>query len=242
MPETISDRAMLAVLHPFVRATRPVLRALRDADPLGLRSRVLSGSADSSGDGTEERSLKDRVLDKLAAAHLPGTAAWAGMTVQQRDLWWVYRVGRFTALLASVPGLGGALADRLPVQPALGAAGQGLLLCAIAGEHGVTDEDEVVALLAAVLFRRKLDASGPAGAPSDRDIDARAAELTGQLGEPGTTPTLRRVATSVWRLGRALLALGGELTSGRTAGGTTGPWAWSPWSAWPAITWANGPA
>jgi hypothetical protein len=37
-------------------------------------------------------------------------------------------------LLAVVPGIGGALARRLPVQDMLGLAGQALLLCAIAGE------------------------------------------------------------------------------------------------------------
>ncbi len=184
MAEAISDRTIVAVLRPFVRAARPVLDALREADPFGLRQR-------------------------LAAVQMPGTQAWAAMDVEQRTQWWIHRVGRFTTLLAAVPGIGGALADRLPVQAALGAAGQGLLLCAIAGEHGVRDEDELVVLLGAVLFKRDLTAIDADGA-SEAEVTAKAEELTGELRtEP--QPPLRKVGSAVWRLGRALYAVGGEL-------------------------------
>jgi hypothetical protein len=210
MSTAISDRAVLTVLLPFVRATRPVLAALRDCDPFGLRSRVFE-DRNGNNAGELDRSAKDQLLDKLATVHLPGTAAWAAMTPAQRDRWWVYRVGRFTTLLASVPGLGGALADRLPLQSALGAAGQGLLLCAVAGEHGVTDEDQVVALLGAVLFQRDLRVGRDVRAADEGEIDARAEELTGELDKPGATPTLLKIGTAVWRLGRALVALEGEL-------------------------------
>ena len=47
------------------------------------------------------------------------------MDVQERTRWWVRRVGRFTTLVAAVPGFGGALVSRLPVAKTLGAAGQG---------------------------------------------------------------------------------------------------------------------
>jgi hypothetical protein len=204
--EVIPDRAIVAVLRPFVRATRPVLDGLRESDPFGLRSRAASHE-----DGpAEERGLRDKVLDALAAVEVPGTAAWAAMDVPARTHWWVRRVGRFTTLIAAVPGLGGALANRLPVSKAVGAAGQGLLLVAIAGEHGVRDEDELVNLLGAVLFRRELAVSAATG-PENAAADARAAELTGDLATPSTTPTLGRVARAVWRLGRALFAVEDEL-------------------------------
>lgn len=236
MAEPISDRAVLAVLCPFVRATRPVLDALAKTDPFDLGSRVRSGEEQL------DRTLKDRVLGALADARVPGTRAWAEMSVQQRCGWWVYRVGRFTTLLASVPGIGGALANRLPVRPALGAAGQGLVLCAIAREYGVRDENQVVALLGAVLFHRDLltaqllatpkrgsrpgfsqsrGARGEAGraessvrpspVPSSAEVELKAAELTGELTQPGKKPPLRRIARAVWRLGRALIALENEL-------------------------------
>ena len=206
MADAIPDRVIVAILRPFVRATRPVLDGLREADPFGLRSRA-TGHQDVPA---EERGLRDKMLDALASVEVPGTAAWAAMDVPARTHWWVHRIGRFTTLIAAVPGLGGALAKRLPVSGAVGAAGQGLLLVAIAGEHGVRDEDELVNLLGAVLFRRQLAVSAATGT-ENAAADARAAELTGDLAKPSTTPTLTKVARAVWRLGRALLAVEDEL-------------------------------
>jgi hypothetical protein len=204
--DAIPDRVIVGILRPFVRATRPVLDGLRESDPFGLRSRARNPEDAPS----EERGLRDKVLDALAAVEVPGTAAWAAMDVPARTGWWVRRVGRFTTLIAAVPGLGGALANRLPVSKAVGAAGQGLLLVAIAGEHGVRGEDELVNLLGAVLFRRELAVSAATGT-ENAAAEARAAEITGGLGEPSTTPTLNKVARAVWRLGRALFAVEGEL-------------------------------
>ena len=204
----IPDDAVVSVLRPFVRATRPVLAGLRESDPFGLRTRVGHDPSDA-----EEQSLSDRVLDALASVQVPGTAAWATMTVDQREHWWVHRVGRFTTLIASIPGLGGALARTLPVSAAVGAAGQGLLLVAVAGEHGVTDEDTVVALLASVLFRRDVRPASTLTPEADAAVEVKAAELTGDLdgSSRGAGPTLRRVGTAVWRLGRALFAVEDEL-------------------------------
>src|SRR5918999_1441093 len=158
MGEAIPDRVIVAILRPFVRATRPVLEGLREADPFGLRTR--------------------------AAHH-------ADMPAEER-------------------GLGGALARQLPVSKAVGAAGQGLLLVAIAGEHGVRDENELIELLGAVLFRRDLTVT-EATTTEDVAAEDRAAELTGDLAEPATTPTLPRVGRAVWRLGRVLFAVEDEL-------------------------------
>lgn len=206
MAEAIDDRAVVSVLRPFVRATRPVLDRLREADPFGLRARVV----DPGGPPGAPRRLRDRVLDRLASARVPGTAAWAAMDVPARSRWWVRRVGRLTSVVAAVPGFGGFVTSRLPVSATLGAAAQGLVLCAIAGEHGVRDEAAQIALLGEVLFRRHLRADAPTAA-DDAAADARAAELTGDLAGREARPPLRRVASAVWRLGRTLLALEGEL-------------------------------
>jgi hypothetical protein len=199
----IPDRAIVAVLRPFVRSTRPVLDGLRESDPFGLRERVRRPD-------DPERGLADTVLDALAAVEVPGTKAWADMDTPARSRWWVRRVGRLTTLVAAVPGIGGALANRLPVSKALGAAGQGLVLVAIAGEHGVRDEESLVELLGTVLFRRDLSV-----APPDAAADAAAAqaaeEITGDLTADDSGPSVRKVAGAVWRLGRALFALEGEL-------------------------------
>ena len=85
----ISDDAIVTVLRPFVRATRPVLRGLRESDPFGLRSRI-SPAAGADGPGSpaaavviepEERSLSDKILDALASVQVPGTSAWAAMDI-----------------------------------------------------------------------------------------------------------------------------------------------------------------
>ena len=164
------------------------------------------------------------MLDRLAETRLPGTAASAAMDADERSRWWVRRVGRLTSLVAAVPGFAGVIASRLPITTALGAVAQGLVLCAIADEHGVHDEAEVVALLGAVLFRRDLSPPPRAALSesSNAEVDARAAELTGDLKQE-KTPTLQRIAGAVWRMGRALLAVEGELEK-RPHGGRISRW------------------
>ena len=205
----MTDHHLVTVLRPFVRATRPVLDGLRESDPFGLRSRATPGA---TGAAPEERRLSEKILDTLASVQVPGTAAWARMDVDGRAHWWIYRVGRFTTLIAAIPGLGGALARTLPVSDAVGAAGEGLLLVAIAGEHGVRDEDRLVELLASVLFQRELTVADLAlTAEEDAAADARARELTGELAGSGTRATLKKVGGAVWRLGRALWSVEDEL-------------------------------
>ncbi|WP_020670492.1 hypothetical protein [Amycolatopsis nigrescens] len=216
MAEAISDRQVVAVLRPFVRATGPMLDALRESDPLGLRTRRRD-----TGDAAElaevEPGLRDKLLDGLASVKVPGTAAWAEMDTEQRTQWWVHRVGRFTALLTSIPGLGGVLADRLPLQDTLGTASQGLLLCAIAGEHGVTGLGERVRLIAWVLFERDIDPVLAAGKHAEHDAsaeDAETAELTEEMDESSKKHgriTLKASARTLWRLGRSLLGITEEL-------------------------------
>jgi hypothetical protein len=183
--EAISDRHIVKVLRPFVRAARPVLSAMR----------------------TPGR------LDGLANVRVPGSAAWEAMDTQQRTDWWINRVGRLTALVTAIPGIGGVLADRLPVQDALGASAQGLLLCAIAGEYGIDDVGERVRLVAWVLFDRDIDPELAGRKYAEQAEDAETAELAGDFGEQHGRKkiTLRAAAGTLWRMGRSLLAISGEL-------------------------------
>ncbi|WP_370944469.1 hypothetical protein AB5J62_35980 [Amycolatopsis sp. cg5] len=211
MSEAISDRQVVAVLRPFVRGCGPMLDALRESDPFGLRER-----GKSELDGVEP-SLRDKLLDGLTSVKVPGTAAWASMTVDERTHWWIHRVGRFTALVTSVPGLGGALADRLPIQDTLGAAAQGLLLCAIAGEHGVLEVGDRVRLIAWVLFDRDVDPVVAAGKHAEHDVseeDASTEQLTEELDESKKKHgkvTIKASLGTLWRLGRSLLGIVEEL-------------------------------
>ncbi|MCE6994529.1 hypothetical protein LZG04_06855 [Saccharothrix sp. S26] len=196
MPEAITDSDVVRALRPFVRATGPLLDTLRDVNLLGLRDREVERDAD--------RTLVDKLWDQLAAVKVPGTAAWARMDVLQRDEFWLNRVGRVVSLVAALPGIGGVLADRLPIQSALGAAGQGLLLSAIAGEHGFTSTEDRVRLLAHVLFQREVD-----GLPVDRQKeDEQTAELTEELRERST---FRAIGATIWKLAKVLWKLEDEL-------------------------------
>jgi hypothetical protein len=218
----ISDADIAAVLRPFVRATRPLLGALSDSDPFGLQAR-----AQRATDGRAarvKRTLRTRVADRIASTRAPGTAAWKQMDMHARSNWWVRRVGRVTSLVAAVPGFGGAITSKLPVSSGLGAVAQGLVLCAIADEHDMHNEVDVVALLGAVMFRRDLcpPARTELSRASDAAIDARAAELTGGL-ENEKKPTFKRLGGALWRMGRALLAIEGELGK-RPRGGRITRW------------------
>lgn len=222
---TVTDAQIVQVLRPFVHGTTPILGALRESNPFGLRQHVPNTSSGGAAGDTRRGVLagaRNRTLDWVAARKLPGTRAWAGMDIGTRTTWWVNRVGRFTAFLAAVPGIGGVLADRLPVQDALGAAGQGLLLCALAGEHGIRDEDTQIRLLASVMFDRNVDTTlGPRalGPRAERPRatpgpDQPSAELTAELGESQRRHgrfTPQAIARTVWRMGRLLRGLGDEL-------------------------------
>ncbi|MEJ2864912.1 hypothetical protein [Actinomycetospora flava] len=223
----IPDEHVVRVLRPFVAATGPVLRGLRDADPFRLgrlaqrRALELQASdgrapepAPTSRIGRLRRALRTvraRVLDRLATSKLPGTPRWQAMSPEERDQWWVSRVGRFTSVVASIPGIGGALARRLPVSDILGLGAQGLVVCAIASEHGMDGRDQQVRLLASVLFGRDVDPRKH-GDPHHADVEREAGELTGTVGtEREEHGRLGALASAVWRMGRTLWGLQGEL-------------------------------
>lgn len=193
MADPITDEHVAGVLRAFVRGCEPLLPRLRDGDDVAV----------DESDTEVDHGLLRRVRDRVAEVRWPGTAKWARLTVEQRSDWWVSRVGRLTALAASVTGLAGALGDRLPLQDILGAAGQGLLLCAIAGEHGVDDRATRVRLLAAVLFDRDLDPAVAAGGGADAEVTPA----------PPAAPRLGVKPAAKWlgRQGRLLLAVQDEL-------------------------------
>lgn len=240
MAEYISDAHVVSVLRPFVRATSPMLDALRDSNPFFLVRKVLPerpapedapkeiegpegpvDSEDSTADREDDhhlekvdRSLRERLREGLEHVRVPGTEAWAGMTVDEREKWWVNRVGRFTVLIAAIPGVGGALADRLPIQTTLATAGQGIVLAAVGIENGL-DRAARVQLIAHVLFDRDIDRALAEGRAEHRaDEDAATAELTQELDESSERHgrvTVKAAARTLWRFGRTLYALGEEL-------------------------------
>lgn len=233
MTEVLTDERVAAVLRPFVRAAAPVLAALRESDPLRLRKLRTAGTQpsedvdvsdvaaeDGAGGAANDESPEPvktstmrRIRGQLDAMWLPGSSAWQRMTVEQRCDWWVRRVGTFLALLAGLPNFGGVITSRLPLRNALGTAGQGLVLAAIAAEHGIDDRAAQVKLIAEVVFDRELSdelASGR-GERARRLDDERTAELTEGLDAKTGRGPARAVARTVWRMARALWEIDAEL-------------------------------
>ncbi len=160
---------------------------------------------------TEPTSLPQRALDAIKDHTLgtvtPASADWAAQPLQQRIDWWVDRIAVGAGLAAAAPRLAGALADRLPLQAALGAAATGLAVCAVAREHGLAEPGDWVPLLAKVLFDREV---GPAvGAPVPAAEDAEQALRAGEPDEDrgGPVAALARgaqhSARTLWRLAGA---------------------------------------
>lgn len=220
MAEHITDKHVVTVLRPFVRATSPMLDALRDSNPFFLIRKALPSAPADREDHAElekvDKSIRERLRSGLEHVRVPGTEAWAAMTVADREKWWVNRVGRFTVLIASIPGVGGALADRLPIQTTLATASQGIVLSAVGLENGL-NQAERVQLIAYVLFGREIDpalAAGEGDHLTDEEEAAATADLTQELDASSAKHgrvTVKAAARTLWRFGRTLYALGEEL-------------------------------
>jgi hypothetical protein len=215
MAEAITDAHVVSVLKVVVRGSGPVLDALTHADPFGIKGHTRDERQELSDAERSALNLKDKVVaravDSFYAAEFPGTKAWDGMTPAQRSDWWVGRVGRFTTLVASVPGLAGAVSDRFPVQSTVGSASQALVLCAVAREHGVTDEVEQVRLLAHVLTRREVSRELVEGTRERSEADLDADGVPSEKDVRTQRSAVVRAGSAVWRYGRVLRSILGEL-------------------------------
>lgn len=215
MAPAITDAHVVSVLKVVVKGSGPVLDALTHIDPFGIKGHTHDEHEQLTPQERHALKLRKRVaryaVDAYYESEYPGTAAWERMSIDERTDWWVARVGRFTTLVASVPGLGGALADRFPIQSTVGSASQALVLCAVAREHGVTDEVEQVRLLAHVLTRREVPIELVA-ATAARSEDQLAADGVPQKGSGRPSRSaLARAAGAVWRYARVLRSILGEL-------------------------------
>src|SRR5919199_6772278 len=103
----------------------------------------------------------------------PGAPGWDQVPLQDRCQWWVRRIEAVAAPIAATPRVAGALADRLPLQGALGTAAAGLAVCAVAREHGLDRPEDWVPLLGRVLFDCDLGtpAQVPAAEPDESPDD-----------------------------------------------------------------------
>lgn len=149
----LGDRRVVGVLDRAVWGINPVLD-LAYTDPLGIKARTFVPTAD-------ERNVAEAILDGAAwlldTIRFPGTDAWGKATEDERSRWWVTRLGAVNTIAVAFPGFFGVLLNRLPIQELLGFANQAVVLVAVAREHGITDRDDQVELLAAVLCGRDVD-------------------------------------------------------------------------------------
>lgn len=154
--------------------------------------------------------VRDRTLGKLN----PTSEGWEQHPVDKRIDWWVARIGISAGLAAAAPRVVGVLADRVPLQAALGASAAGLAVCASAREHGLTEAVDWVPLLAKVILDRELapppDAVPPAQ-ESEQALDTPVEEAAEAADQPGRVAGLgrgaARAAQTLWRLARTFLEL-----------------------------------
>lgn len=195
MSQALSDGFVRATLRNYAFGADALLR-----DP------------DSWVDETPDKGIVRRVagLPRRLLRRLVGASReeWDAKPVEQRVAWWLRRINAVVVPVAATPRVFGVAADRLPLQATFGAAAQGLAVCAVAREHGVTDPDDWVPLLAQVLMDRELAADAPEVPPAD---ESAAPEVRQGL--------MRRGGRAVWGLARMLYGLYGAFN-----GRPRGPW------------------
>jgi len=154
--------------------------------------------------------LLDAARDRALGEVTPASPQWATQPESKRVGWWLRRIAVGAGLAAAAPRFVGALADRIPLQAALGASAAGLAVCVVAHERGVVAPADWVPLLARVLFDRDLtaDTAVPSAAESENELETAASDTT----EPPSSMAVlaqgaQRVVRTLWRLARTFLDL-----------------------------------
>lgn len=205
MADVLGDRRVVEVLDRAVWGINPVLD-LAYSDPFGIKRRTFDPIA-------AERSAAEAVLDAAAwildVVKFPGTAAWSIMIDHQRSRWWTTRLGAVNTVAVAFPGIFGVLLNRFPIQDLLAFANQALVLVAVAREHGVTERDRQVDLVASVLCRREVESRSIL---ADKDFVERPVTSVDETWRPfaligtlwGTAKTFRAISDELHkRPGRA---------------------------------------
>lgn len=138
----LRDDRVTAGLRGFAAAAGPILDRFSDAGG------ALTAEAEPSA------GVRGAARRRLAAARVPGSPGWADQPVAERADWWASRIWAVLGPASAAPDMLGPVSDRFPVGSAIGAAARGLVICAIAREHGITGLDDLVNLLSRVLLHR----------------------------------------------------------------------------------------
>jgi hypothetical protein len=201
--QVISDEALSRALGTYAGMVGQVLNNPRrwlgvDEEPplnAGLPARVLDA-------------VRDRALGDVT----PSSPHWAEQPESKRVDWWIRRIAVGAALAAAAPRFAGALADRIPLQAALGASAAGLAVCAVARERGKSTPADWVPLLAQVIFDRSLPAGIPAKVPAAAESEDQLEAAAADTSEPPSRMAAlaqgaQRVVRTLWRLARTFLDL-----------------------------------
>ncbi|HEY0240736.1 MAG TPA: hypothetical protein VGC37_19065 [Friedmanniella sp.] len=193
----ITDERVAQVLGVYARMAHRVI-----GDP----ERWLGLDDDPPPTAALPRKLLDAIRDRAFGEVTPASPVWGQRPLDDRVRWWVRRIGISAGLAAAVPRVAGALADRVPLQAALGASAAGLAVCSTAREHGVVDPARWVPLLAKVLLDR--DVSTPVVATAEaEEAAARLDDAPPPEEAKGLGPGARRAAGTLWHLARQIWEL-----------------------------------
>lgn len=201
----ISDDQLSAVLGGYTSLVHVVL-----ANP----QRWLLLEDDPPPSASPPVRLVHSVRDRLFGDQTPASPGWPLVPPQRRVGWWVARIGVTAGVAAAAPRFAGVLADRLPLQAALGASAAALAVCATAHEHGVADAEAWVPLIATVVLDRPLSSHNRDTSPVDRPQPATSPEqqLEDAAADTSEPPsTMERLGTQAQRSVRTLWALGRTL-------------------------------
>ena len=151
----------------------------------------------------------DAVRDRAFGEVTPASPDWAEQPESKRVEWWLRRIAIGAALAAAAPRFVGAMADRIPLQAALGASAAGLAVCAVARERGTVAPADWVPLLARVLFDRDLAGTAAPVPTADQSEDQLETAASDTSEPPSTMAALaegaQRVVRTLWRLARTFL-------------------------------------
>ena len=141
-----------------------------------------------------------RRVDRLWAPVVARLDRPPALPAAERARWWAETAGRVVAVGSAAPRFAGKLADLLPLQNAVGAGVQSLVVLGVAAEHGVTDPAARVGLLSRVLLGRPL---------TPEQVQPLLARQKGAyaddvLGERERRRGVAGVARTLWRVARLL--------------------------------------
>jgi hypothetical protein len=136
-----------------------------------------------------------RRVDRLVTPLADRLGRPPALPQEERDRWWADKVSRVAAGASALPRFAGKLADLLPLQNALGAAVQSVVVLGVAGEHSVRTPAERVSLLARVLVGREI--------PPEQ-VQPLLSPNSGTYREDAFGPKGGGVARRLWRTARLL--------------------------------------